>query len=100
MIHYTCDCCKRVIDSESDLRYVVRLEAYAVMGDRCDDDDDRDHLSEIHEILEQMDDDTSDQIGDEVYQQARYDLCTECRKRFLENPFVRDSATHLNFSQN
>ena len=100
MIHFTCDCCKRVIDSESDLRYVVRLEAYAVMGDRCDDDDDRDHLSEIHEMLEQMDDAASDQIGDEVYQQARYDLCTECRKRFLENPFVRDSAAHLNFSQN
>jgi hypothetical protein len=100
MIHYTCDCCKRIIDSEEELRYVVRMEVYAVMDDTSDDDDDRDHLSEIHEILEKMEDAASDQIGDEVYQQVRYDLCPECRKRFVENPFVRDTAKQYFFSQN
>ena len=29
MIHYTCDRCKRTINPENELRYVVRLEVYA-----------------------------------------------------------------------
>jgi hypothetical protein len=89
-----------MIDSKRDLRYVVRMEVYAVMDDACDDDDDCDHLSEIQEILESMEDSASDQIGDEAYQQVRFDLCPECRKRFVENPFVRDTAKQYFFSQN
>ena len=31
MIHYSCDCCKRIIDLQEELRYVVRMEVYAAM---------------------------------------------------------------------
>ncbi len=57
MIHYTCDRCKRTINSENELRYVVRLEVYASL-DPIEDElhDDRDHLQEIQEILERLDD--------------------------------------------
>jgi len=101
MIHFTCDCCKRIIDAEVDMRYVVRMEVYAAMESvDAGDDDDRDHLSEIQDILERMEDAESDRIGDEVYQQLRFDLCTDCRKRFLNNPIVREPAKQLNFSEN
>ena len=52
MIHYSCDCCKRALDSE-DLRYVVKMEVYAAIDPASMDDvdDDRDHLQEIQEIL-------------------------------------------------
>jgi hypothetical protein len=63
-------------------------------------DEDRDHLEEIQDILERLDDAESDEIGDDVYQQRRFDLCTECRKRFLHNPFGRGVTTSLNFSEN
>jgi hypothetical protein len=101
MIHYTCDCCKQPLDTQNDTRYVVRLEVYAALDPVEDEaNDDRDHLQEIQDILETLDDADDSQISDEVYHHARFDLCSECRQRFVKNPLGRAKAPHLNFSQN
>jgi hypothetical protein len=103
MIHYTCDVCKSPLDPEHDLRYVVRMEVYAAMGEGpAAMDGDRDHLEEIHEILEGLDElESSDpQLGEEVYQQLRFDLCSECRQKFLRDPLGRRLAAQLDFSKN
>ena len=101
MIHYICDGCKRPLNPEHDFRYVVKMEVHASLDPIEDDvDDDRDHLEEIQDILEHLDDVESDQIGDDVYQQMRFDLCSDCRQRFLNNPLGRGVAKQLNFSQN
>ena len=65
MIHYSCDRCKRLIDPEVDLRYVVRLEVQAIMEtlDVDDLDDERDHLLEIQEMLEQLEEGEGEQQG-------------------------------------
>jgi hypothetical protein len=99
MIQYSCDLCKRPLDSEDDLRYVVKLEVYAAL-DPIEVDDDCDNLAEIHDILERLDDATSEAIGDDVYQQLRFDLCPECRKRFLKNPLGRKHVEQFEFSKN
>ncbi len=102
MIHYSCDRCKRVLDPEEDLRYVVKMEIYAAMEplDVDDIEDDRDHLLEIHEILERLEDSQCDLIGDDVYQKRRHDLCCDCYKEFIKNPVGREHSVHLDFSQN
>ena len=100
MIRFTCDLCKREIDPEQDLRYVVKMEIYAAFDPLALEEDDRDHLQEIQDILERSEDLDSDQIGDDVYQQLRFDLCPDCRKRFLRNPLGRESTKILNFSEN
>ncbi len=102
MIRYSCDMCKRNIDSEMDVRYVVRMEVFAALNPTAIDepDDDRDHLQEIHDILDCLDDAEDNQIGDDVYQQMRFDLCPECRKKFLENPLGREVAKAFGFSTN
>lgn len=101
MIHYTCDCCKRLIDPERELRYVVRLEVYASLDPMADDaEDDRDHLQEIQDILERLDDDADEQLSDDVYHHSRYDLCSECRTRYVKNPLGRLAMQELGFSQN
>ena len=100
MIRFTCDLCKREIDPEGDLRYVVKIEIYASLDPMVLEEDDRDHLQEIQDILERSEDLDSDQIGDDVYQQLRFDLCPECRRRFLKNPLGRENAKILNFSEN
>ncbi|MEZ6098522.1 MAG: hypothetical protein R3E01_06085 [Pirellulaceae bacterium] len=102
MIHHTCDRCKRIIDPESDVRYVVRLEVRAVMDpiDMDEDENDRDHLLELHEILERCDDEDCDEISEEIYQSKRFDLCPACHRKFLKNPVGRESVPHLGFSQN
>ena len=52
MIHYTCDACKRELDPRHDLRYVVKMEICAAFDPTTtEDDDERDHLEEIQEIL-------------------------------------------------
>jgi hypothetical protein len=102
MIRYSCDLCKRELDSETDLRYVVKMEIFAAFDPTASDgdEDDRDHLEEIQDILERMEDSTSDQIGDDVYQQLRFDLCPECRRKFIKNPLGRKAAKAFGFSAN
>jgi hypothetical protein len=103
MIHYSCDRCGRPIDPQEELRYVVRIEVEAVMepldGDVIDDDD-RDHLMELHEILERADDAQNPLIGDGVYQRSRFDLCPACHRKFMQNPVGREASKQLDFSQN
>lgn len=102
MIHHTCDRCKRVLDPEEDLRYVVKMEMFAAMEplDVDEIEDDRDHLLEIHEMLERMEDSESELIGDDVYQKKRFDLCSDCYKEFAKSPLGREPARQLDFSQN
>ena len=101
MIHYSCDLCKRELDAEEDLRYVVRIEISAAFDPVIsDDEDDRDHLQEIQDILERLEDAQSDEVSDDVYQQLRFDLCPECRRRFAKNPLGHESAKILDFSEN
>jgi hypothetical protein len=102
MIHYSCDRCKRIIHPDSDLRYVVKLEVQAAMEPlEIDDfDDDRDHLLEVQEILERLEDADSETISDELYQRRRFDLCPECYRRFIKDPLGHDIRAQFGFSQN
>ncbi len=101
MIRYTCDLCKRDLDPVEDLRYVVKIEVYAAFDPVVvEEEDDRDHLQEIQDLLEHLEDRDGDPIGDEVYQRLRFDLCPECRKKFGKNPLGREAAKVLDFSQN
>jgi hypothetical protein len=99
MIHYSCDLCKRPLD-EDDLRYVVKLEVYAAFDPLKLEEDDRDNMQELHEILERLDDAQSPEIGEDVYQQLRFDLCPECRKKFLKNPLGGRITEQFDFSKN
>jgi hypothetical protein len=102
MIRYSCDLCKRELDPHDDLRYVVKMEVYAAFDPAAADadEDDRDHLEEIQDILERMEDSDSDQIGEDVYQQLRFDLCPDCRRKFVKNPLGREVAKAFGFSSN
>lgn len=103
MIHFSCDRCGRPIDRGEELRYVVRIEIEAVMEpleDEVVDDEDRDHLMELHDLLENASEEDPSALGDALYQRKRCDLCAECYRKFVRNPIGRDSSTHFDFSQN
>jgi hypothetical protein len=91
MIRYSCDLCKRDLDPRHDLRYVVKVEVFAAMD--SDEDEDSDHLQEIQDILERLEDADDDQIGEDVCQQLRFDLCPECRRKFVKNPLGHENFT-------
>jgi len=106
MLHYSCDVCKRPIDPQTGIRHVVKIEVFAAIEDDhecgCDGDasdaDDGDHLEEMQELLERLDD-VGDGMGDET-RSMRFDLCDDCRRRFVRNPLGLKKGKQLDFSQN
>jgi hypothetical protein len=88
-----------LIDPDEDLRYVVKIEVYAALDPLEAADDDRDNLLEMHEILERMDGAEDGSVADDVYQSLRFDLCPDCRRRFVKNPLGRETKK-FNFSKN
>lgn len=102
MIHYTCDRCKRTIDPEDELRYSVQMEVRAVFGtgDGCCAEEEEDHLLELHEILERMEDAESEDVCEDVYNRRRFDLCPDCYQQFIRNPVGRDTPLTIGFSHN
>ncbi len=100
MIHHSCDCCKRMLDS-SELRYVVKMEIYAAMDPAANEDldDDRDHLQEIQDILQRAENDP-DMDADDMYEELRYDLCPECHRKFVKNPLGLGAVKQFDFSKN
>jgi hypothetical protein len=100
MIHFTCDRCRRVIDSEQEVRYAVRMEIEAVMDPIHADEphDDRDHLLEIDELLQSAAD--GDVLADDTYHKRSYDLCPQCYRKFAANPLARERKPVMGFSHN
>jgi len=97
MIHFSCDRCERRIHSEDEFRYTVRIETRAALDVANDGEDeaDRDHLMDLHDLIESCD--TED---DESFHQLRYDLCPECYSKFMQNPVGIDASRQFNFSKN
>jgi hypothetical protein len=100
MIHYTCDLCKRELQRDES-RYSVRIEVSASFDplEEAEEDDDRDHLLEVQEMLEGLDP-TDDSCGEGAHREFRFDLCPACRRKFLKNPLGREPALQFDFSKN
>jgi hypothetical protein len=101
MIHYSCDRCRRTIDTNDELRFIVRIEVEAVMAPLDEEltDEDRDYLMEISESLENG---TMEEplYADEMHQRKQFDLCTDCHRKFRASPLGTDASKQLNFSEN
>lgn len=93
MIHYSCDRCKRLIETDDELRYVVRFEVEASFGDE-DVGGDLEHLFENDELL----DETSP--PESLNDRQRFDLCGECYAAFRSNPLGQENPKPVGFSEN
>lgn len=103
MIHYSCDRCGQRIAAQDEARYVVRIEVEAAVDvTDCDafDEADRDHLMELHEILERPDEFVEPLGGSGVVERQRFDLCSDCHAKFLRNPVGREAIKQMDFSKN
>ncbi len=102
MLHVTCDLCGKKIRAGQDQRYVVRIEAYAVddPAEITEADLDQDHMEMIGQLLQECEEnDTCTELVD-PYQNFRYDLCSECHKRFVQDPMAREREAKFHFSKN
>ena len=101
MIHYSCDRCRRLIETEHELRYVVRIEVEATLGDEAlENNDEKDSLFELEEIIDRQDEPLDSFSNNDVFKPKRYDLCSECHAAFAQNPLGRETSKPVGFSDN
>jgi hypothetical protein len=106
MIHYSCDRCRKTIDPNEEIRYVVKLEVHVALDPLEVDEEtsDRDYLDEIQENLEKsplnpLEDDCDPPPRHESGQRT-YDLCPACYRKFSQNPVGSDLHAPIGFSSN
>jgi len=94
--------CRREIDPEEDKRFVVRIEVFEAVEtvDMQDFNDAEDHLEELEEILEELNAAELKELGSDFYRKFHFDLCSECRKKFVRNPLGIEAVKLLDFSDN
>ncbi len=105
MIRYSCDMCGRSLVPEEDERYVVKIEVYAAcdsMDADCEDEEfindfDEDDEDENEEEIDNVD---ADEIESIEYKTFRYDLCSKCHSRYLQDPLSINSIRRGRFSEN
>lgn len=106
MLHYSCDLCQRPIDPHVGLRHVVKISVFpAVESDTADSRDCDavtcdDHLEDMHDLLERLEEQDLEAFLDDGSRSLRFDLCDACRQRFLRNPLGAKPNKALSFSQN
>ena len=63
-----------------------------------------DHMEAVSQLLQELDDDEAVEALQPVRHHLRYDLCPECRQRYLENPLSKDpnkeAVQKFDFSEN
>jgi hypothetical protein len=108
MLHYSCDICKRPIDTHADVHHVVKIEVFPAVEDIADHgccdaggvQEDADHLEAMQDMLEQLDDEDLPAVLNDGARSMRFDLCDACRQRFVKNPLGLKAGKQLDFSNN
>lgn len=98
MVQAACDLCGQEL-SRMDRQYIAVIDIRPTVGaaENGEDPSDRDHLLELHEMLEAAKDD-----GDveEDHAPQEFLLCHDCCCRFREDPLPRETALQFDFSKN
>ena len=100
MIHYSCDRCGKNIDPEMEVRYIVRIEVQASCESYGVDEEEGDHLLELDEIIERLEDAECESISEEVYHRRKHDLCSGCYQEYKRNPLAMEPQIPIGFSDN
>ena len=101
MVHITCDICGRSLPAGDD-RYVLKIEVFASHdpAELTEADLDADHMDEVSQLLSDLEVESEAEALAPTTQQFKYDLCSECRKRYVRDPLSKDAVPKLHFSKN
>jgi len=99
MVKYVCDMCGKPLLEDEDVRYVVKIEVY-VARDVYEPGEGYDDIDPVDEMLDSIDTLEGPPADDGSYAGFRFDLCPECRRRYLEDPLVRPRKRRIEFSDN
>ena len=99
MITYVCDRCKKIIDINNEVRFVVSIEVQAALGSD-ETEVEHDHLDELSEAFGELDSQEQEEISHHVYEQHCFDLCDSCREEYGKNLLGVETASAMGFSDN
>jgi hypothetical protein len=105
MLHITCDLCGKELRAGQD-HYVVKIEVFAQHdpGQLTEADLEEDHMEAVSQLLQEMDDEEAAEAIEPARHNLRYDLCPECRQRYLRDPLnkelSKEAAQKFDFSEN
>lgn len=81
-----------------EVRYIIRIEVQASCESCCSESDD--HLLDLEEIIERLEDSECDSISEEVYHRRKHDLCSCCYQEYKRNPLAMEPQIPIGFSDN
>ncbi|NQT18805.1 MAG: hypothetical protein HQ592_03805 [Planctomycetes bacterium] len=99
MIKYVCDMCGKPLIDNEDVRYVVRIDVYAAC-ESAEYPEGYDDLDAVEDMLDAADDPDGPRPVDESFSSFRFDLCSICHRRYLEDPLSVRKERRLGFSDN
>jgi hypothetical protein len=105
MLHITCDLCGKQLRTGEE-RYVVKIEVFARHDPAklSEEDLEEDHMEAISQLLRDMDEQQAENGVEPTRHHLRYDLCPECRQRYLRDPLNKElnkeAAQKFDFSEN
>jgi len=102
MVHFTCDLCGKEMASSNDGRYVVKMEILPAFDpDEIREEDlDEDSMELVSRILESDEELSSEDFDEPRPESFRFDLCPNCRRKFLRDPLGRETLHQVHFSEN
>lgn len=103
MLHFTCDQCGKKLRPDNNDHYVVKVEIYMPQdpAEITEDDLDQDHMEAVSQLIQDMEENLEDpQELEPQHQQLRFDLCHQCRAKYLRDPLGKESAQKFDFSEN
>ena len=96
--------CGQSLVPDEDDRYVVKIEVYAACDSMDADCEDEEFINEFEddddENDEEIDNIDSDEIESIEYKTFRYDLCSKCHSKYLQDPLSINSIRRGRFSEN
>lgn len=102
MMHYSCDFCGKDMTPDGTERYVLKMEAFAAAdpAELTDDDLETDHVEEMARLLCEMEEADEEPDLLPTCKKMRFDLCSACFRKFVNDPLGRESASKFDFSPN
>jgi hypothetical protein len=100
MVLISCDLCGKEIQPETGRYYVVRMEVLTRgKTGLVDEDLADDNLEAVSQLLQDADDDEVGYKEVPPRETMKFDLCPNCRNKFVKDPLNRESLS-LDFSSN
>ncbi len=101
MVHYTCDMCGKPLLADEDIRYVVKIEVYPSCDAMEMDDDMDEEIEEMEKDESEADAaDPAEMLENGEYKTFRFDLCTKCHEKYLQDPLFLKLWNRTRFSEN